>query len=90
MQFLRGLPLRMHSAHAHMMETFPAFALAAGLTMTLAPTNQTLLNLLGLHVMAKLFVFWPSYIANVGTPRSLGHVLATSSLVSVAWKLTVG
>lgn len=90
MRHLEGLPLRAHSAHAHLMEVFPSFALAAGLTATLDPTNRQLINLLGLHVIAKLFIFWPSYILNVDAPRSLGHILATSSLLSVAYKLALG
>lgn len=82
------MPLRAHSAAAHLMEVFPAFALAAGLAQTLAPTNQHIVNLLGLHVIAKLLIFWPSYIFDVDATRSIGHVLATGSIVGVAYKLT--
>jgi uncharacterized MAPEG superfamily protein len=36
---LRGLPNRLRSAHYNLLENFSGFALAAGLTQTLAPTN---------------------------------------------------
>jgi uncharacterized MAPEG superfamily protein len=72
------------------MEVFPSFALAAALTATMEPTNQQLLNLLGLHVLAKRFVYWPAYLHGVDPARTLGHVLAASSLVSVAYKLAIG
>lgn len=69
------------------MEVFPAFALAAALVATLAPTDQHLINLLGFHVVAKLFVFWPSYLANNGAFRSVGHLTSTGSLVTVLYRL---
>lgn len=53
---LKGLPLRLHSAHYHLMEMFPGFALTAALAQAMAPGDQTLINLLGLHVIAKCFV----------------------------------
>ena len=53
---LRGLPLRLHSAHYHLMEMFPGFALAAALAQAIAPGDQALINLLGLHVIFKVFV----------------------------------
>jgi uncharacterized MAPEG superfamily protein len=72
------------------MEVFPAFALAAALTATLAPTNQHLINLLGVHVVAKLFVFWPAYLANLDGLRGIGHLVSTGALVSTAYKLALG
>ena len=72
------------------MEIFPAFALSAGLVTTLAPANQQLVNLLGLHVLVKLFVFWPSYLADIDALRGPAHLLSIGSLVTVAWKLTFG
>lgn len=72
------------------METFGGYALAASLAMALAPTNQHVVNLLGLHVMSKVFLFWPSYLANVGASRSIGHILSVGSLIGVAWKLARG
>jgi uncharacterized MAPEG superfamily protein len=69
------------------MEVFPAFALAASLVANLAPTDQHLINLLGLHVVAKLFVFWPSYLANNDALRGIGHLTSTGSLVSVLYRL---
>ncbi|RMY84775.1 hypothetical protein D0862_11337 [Hortaea werneckii] len=64
-QKLEGLPLRLHSAHYNLMEMFPGFALSAALTQAIAPTDQTLVNLLGLHVLSKVFlsVFSPLHCA---------------------------
>ena len=87
---LKGLPHRLRSAHYNMMEMFPGFALAAALTQALAPTNQLLINLLGMHVLAKTAVYWPVYIMNLSTPRSLAHLFATSAIVNVAWQLACG
>jgi len=87
---LRGLPLRMRSAHYNLMEMFPGFALAAGLTQALAPGNQQLINLLGLHVLAKCFVYYPMYLLNIPTPRTMSHVLATASIINVCWQLATG
>lgn len=53
---LTGLPLRLHSAHYNLMEMFPGFALSAALAQTMAPGDQTLTNLLGLHVLSKVFL----------------------------------
>jgi uncharacterized MAPEG superfamily protein len=53
---LSGLPLRLHSAHYNLMEMFPGFALAAALTQATVPTDGVLVNLLGLHVLSKVFV----------------------------------
>ena len=53
---LKGLPLRLHSAHYNLMEMFPGFALTAALAQTMAPGDQTLINLLGLHVLSKVFL----------------------------------
>lgn len=72
------------------MEVFPGFALAAALAMTMAPTDRHVINLLGLHVISKLFLFWPSYLANLGVARTAGHILSVSSMVGVAWKLARG
>lgn len=85
-----GLPLRMRSAHYNLMEMFPGFALVAALTQAGAPKNQQLLNLLGLHVLLKCFVYYPSYLLKVGPLRSAAHVLATGSIINVAWRLALG
>lgn len=55
-QNLRGLPLRLYSAHYNLMEMFPGWAIGAALAQTMAPGDQTLINLLGLHVLSKVFV----------------------------------
>ena len=87
---LRGLPLRMRSAHYNLMEMFPGFALAAALTQSLAPSNQQLINLLGLHVLAKVFVYYPCYLMNVAPLRTASHVFATGSVMNVCWQLAKG
>jgi uncharacterized MAPEG superfamily protein len=85
---LKGLPLRLVSAHNNLMEMFGGFGLTAALTQAMAPADQTLINLLGLHVLSKIFVYYPAYIFNVGAPRTLAHVLATASVINVALKLS--
>lgn len=87
---MRGLPLRLYSAHSNLMETFPSFALAAGLTQALAPNNQILVNLLGFHVMAKVFVYYPMYLLDIPPPRTLSHVFGISSVLNVCWRLATG
>lgn len=51
-----GLPLRLYSAHYHLMEMFPGWAVVAALAQGIAPHDQGVVNLLGLHVVAKCFV----------------------------------
>jgi len=62
---LTGLPLRLYSAHVHMMEHLAGFALMAGLAAGRTPSADPLANtlagrevvaLLGMHVLLKLFV----------------------------------
>lgn len=53
---LRGLPLRLYSAHANLMEMFGGWAVTAALTQAMAPGDQNLINLLGLHVISKVFL----------------------------------
>jgi len=84
---LTGLPLRLWSGHHHLVEFFPSWAVVAALTQINAPNDRVLLNLLGLHVISKVFVHYPSYIFNVGATRSLGHVVATASVINVALRL---
>ena len=62
LQGLSGLPLRLHSAHYNMMEKFPGFALSGALAQTMAPGDQSLINLLALHVISKIFVYVHSSI----------------------------
>jgi len=87
---LTGLPLRLRSAHYNTMEMFPGFALAAALTQVSAPTNQSLINLLGLHVLLKTFVYYPAYVLDIAPLRSLAHLGATASVINVAWQLATG
>ncbi|KAF1921307.1 hypothetical protein BDU57DRAFT_45734 [Ampelomyces quisqualis] len=87
---LSGLPLRLRSAHYALMENFPAFALAAALAQILAPNDAQIVNLLGYHVIAKLLVHYPAYLANVAVPRTLAHISATAALVNVCWCLAAG
>ncbi|KAF2766971.1 hypothetical protein EJ03DRAFT_329627 [Teratosphaeria nubilosa] len=85
---LRGLPLRLYSAHSNLMEMFPGYALAAALTQAIAPGEQGLVNLLGLHVISKVFVYYPAYLLNFDAPRTLAHVVATASVINVALRLS--
>jgi len=86
-QDLQGLPLRLHSAHYNLLEMFGGFGLTAALAQTMAPGDQSLINLLGLHVISKVFLYYPAYLFNQGGLRSLAHVLATGSVINVALKL---
>ena len=85
-----GLPLRMRSAHYGLVENFPAFALAAALAQILAPNNREIINLLGYHVIAKLLIYYPVYLLNIGPPRTFAHVSSISALVGVCWRLASG
>jgi uncharacterized MAPEG superfamily protein len=82
--------LRLRSAHYNTMEMFPSFAIVAALAQVLAPTDPQIINLLGLHVIAKMGLFYPSYIANVPPTRTLAHVLATGAVVNVGYRLALG
>ena len=86
---LTGLPLRMRSAHYGLVENFPGFALAAALAQMMAPKDAQVINLLAFHVIAKLLVYYPVYLANVSLPRTLAHISATSALINVLWRLAV-
>lgn len=66
------------------------FALAAALAQMSAPTNQRVINLLGLHVLLKTFVYYPCYLFDVAPLRSLAHFGATASVINVAWQLATG
>lgn len=72
------------------MEMFPGFALSAALAQILAPENQHLINLLGLHVLLKSFVYYPAYLLDIAPLRSLCHLGATASVINVAWQLAMG
>lgn len=87
---LEGLPLRMRSAHYGLLENFPAFALAAALSQLLAPNNREVVNLLGFHIIAKLFVYYPCYLFGISLPRTFSHVAATAAVINVCWKLAAG
>jgi uncharacterized MAPEG superfamily protein len=69
------------------MEMFPGWALAAALAQTMAPGDHQIINLLGLHVLAKTLLYYPCYIFDVDGPRTLSHVVATASIINVAWRL---
>lgn len=69
---------------------FPGFALSAALAYTTAPGNQQIINLLGLHVLLKLLLYYPSYLLDIAPTRSLAHIGATGAVVNVAWRLATG
>lgn len=87
---LDGLPLRMRSAHYGLLENFAGFAVAAALAQSLAPADTQIANLLGLHVLLKTGLYYVSYLADVAPPRTLSHVLATSAVINVCWRLANG
>lgn len=87
---LEGLPLRMRSAHYGLLENFAAFAVAAGLAQYLAPNNREIINLLGYHVLAKVFVYYPAYIFDIAPPRTLAHVSSIGAIVNALWRLAAG
>ncbi|CAG8137976.1 unnamed protein product [Penicillium nalgiovense] len=84
---MEGLPLRLMSAHHSLIEIFPLFAAGACLAQVLAPGDQQILNLLGLHVLLKVFVFYPSYVVGFAPARSLAHLLSISAMIRVLWLL---
>lgn len=87
---LTGLPLRLRSAHYGLLENFGGFAVAASLAQSLAPADAQIANLLGLHVLLKVVVFYASYLLDVVPPRTLSHVFATSAVMNVCWRLANG
>lgn len=89
-QNMRGLPLRLMSAHHSLVENFPLFASAACLAQSLSRGDQQILNLLGFHVLLKVFVFYPSYVFNISPARSLSHLLSTAAIIRVFWLLITG
>ncbi|KAG0155909.1 hypothetical protein PDIDSM_3082 [Penicillium digitatum] len=56
---MEGPPLRLMSAPHSLIEVFSFFAAGACLAQVLAPDDQQILNLLGLHVLLKVFGFLP-------------------------------
>lgn len=84
---MEGIPLRLMSAHHSLIENFPLFAAGACLAQVLAPGDQQVLNLLGLHVLLKVFVFYPSYVVGFAPTRSLSHLLSVSAIIRVFWLL---
>jgi uncharacterized MAPEG superfamily protein len=87
---MQGLPLRMRSAHYNLIEGFAGFALAAALAQSISPQDQQNKNLLGLHVLVKVAVYYGAYLADVAPLRSLSHMLAVSSVIGVCWRLAGG
>jgi uncharacterized MAPEG superfamily protein len=85
---LDGLPLRLMSAHHSLLEIFPLFATAACLAQVLAPGDQQIRNLLGLHVLMKTFAFYPAYVAGIAPLRSLSHLLSVSAVIRALWLLS--
>jgi uncharacterized MAPEG superfamily protein len=71
------------------MEIFPGWALVATLAQTKASDDRQIINLLGLHVLTKTFLYSPAYILDIGAPRTLTHTVATASVINVAWRLAI-
>lgn len=72
------------------METFPMWAVAAGLAQLLAPRNQQMINILGLAMLSKIAVHYPAYIANISPVRSIAHLIATASSTAALYALATG
>ncbi|KAI9657233.1 MAG: hypothetical protein M1831_004422 [Alyxoria varia] len=96
---LTGLPLRLRSAHLNLMDTFPAYALSAALSYASltstrgnvnTPAQQLIVNLLGLHVLLKVFVYLPAYYGDVFPLRGPSHVMSIGVLGAVLWRLAGG
>jgi hypothetical protein len=58
--------------------------------MILAPNDQQVVNLLGLHILLKVGLYYGSYVMNVAPTRTLGHILGTSCVLNVCWRLAKG
>lgn len=84
---LTGLPLRLKSAHDALMGNFVGFAVAASLSQVLAADNPQIVNLLGLHVLMRIFIYYPSYVLNIPPLRTLSHVLSISAIIQVCLRL---
>ncbi|KAJ1337250.1 MAPEG family protein [Microdochium nivale] len=84
---LRGFPLRLRSAHYNLLENFTPWALAAALSQVLAPGDPEIVSLLGVHVLLKLGVFYPSYLLNQSLPRSVSHLMANAAFINVLVRL---
>ncbi|KAK7937835.1 uncharacterized protein PG986_014703 [Apiospora aurea] len=84
---LEGVPLRLRSAHYGLLENLAAYGLAAALAQTVSPADPHLVGLLGLHVVGKVFVYYPAYLADVPALRGLSHILATAAVINVCWRL---
>jgi uncharacterized MAPEG superfamily protein len=88
---LRGLPLKLRSAHYNLLENFGGYALAAALAVAMGKGgDERIVNLLGLHVLLKCVVYYAAYLTDVAPARTLSHVLATSAVVDVLWRLARG
>jgi uncharacterized MAPEG superfamily protein len=85
---LRGLPLKLRSAHYGLMENFAGYALAAALAVATGKSgDQHVVNLLGLHVLLKCVFYYAAYLTDVAPVRTFSHVLATSAVVNVLWRI---
>ena len=47
-------------------------------------------NSMGQVTNELMYRYYPSYLANLGGPRTLAHVIATASVMSVGLKLAKG
>jgi len=88
---LSGLPHRMVASHQNLLEIFPLYALAAGLTATLDVSPSVYrqnLNLLLLHVFCKTVIYIPAYLFNQDLIRSSAHFVGIGALLGNLWLLT--
>ncbi|KAL8280225.1 hypothetical protein RQP46_007339 [Phenoliferia psychrophenolica] len=86
-RLLTGLGRRLVSTHHNLMETFPAFVLAATMTQSHAPASAYLTNLLALHVLLKTTLFPLGYMLDLDLVRSNAHILSIGALAAAFWNL---
>lgn len=80
---LRGLPHRLTALHANLLETFPVFVICAVFTYMMEPFNPHLIELLSIHVFAKILLYIPFYAADLDLLRSSSHTLAIGACIRI-------
>ncbi|KAJ6510977.1 hypothetical protein C8R45DRAFT_399975 [Mycena sanguinolenta] len=85
-----GLPHRMIATHEALYDTFPVYAIAAALFVSVPSSPSTSLNALILHVFLKLFVYAPCYLFDIDLVRSYSHMCAVGAVLLAIWDVVVG
>ncbi|KAG8854691.1 hypothetical protein FRB96_007376 [Tulasnella sp. 330] len=90
LKHLYGKGQRMYATHQNMMETFPIFALTAGIIDSCAPptsTSDVLLTYVLMHVFFKTAVYIPAYVFDIDVARTTSHALSIGACVSALWNI---